>query len=258
LFVLKVNKNGELDLNVKEIKNADVIMATAAHNESGIIIDWQKIIDQAPSDAILMADAAQTVARVEPLPKRVDIIVCSAHKMGAFAGAGAVLLRNNGKKLAAPWMGGGQEGGLRPGSEAVAIIAAMGACANNIDSTRKKHKELLVIRNKIEKKLLKAWPSAQIIGQNSPRLANTFAITLNNVDGEALRIATHSNGLCVGFGSACSAMAPEPSTALLALGLNTKQARSTLRISLPPAISDSDVDFAINKLIEVVSGLSGV
>ncbi len=230
------------------LTDIDVIFATAAHNESGIVTDWEALIKAAPSKCILIADASQAMARLPVLPKRIDAIVCSAHKMGGLAGCGAVLLRGNARNLPAPWAGGGQEAGLRPGTEALALLAAFGAAAQVIEQTRVAHAELESLRDRVEATLLAMWPSARILGQDKPRLPNTTAITLANVDGEALRMAIDMVNVCVGFGAACSSLAPEPSPSLIALGLTPAQARSTIRISLYPGLEESEVMEALERL----------
>lgn len=240
----------------ENIENADLIFICDAHSETGKMVDWPDLLARIPPNAILLSDAAQSFGRAYHLPDRVDGIVVSAHKIGAVAGCGALCLRGNARNLPAPWAGGGQEGGLRPGSESLPLIAAFGAVATNIETIRQEHAKLAVWRDEIEQKLLAAWPFARVVGAEGKRLPNTTAITLSGVDGEALRIAIDSAGVCVGFGSACSALAPEPSSALLSLGLSPSEARATIRISLSPCNTESEIAEAISRLIPVGIGLT--
>ncbi len=257
LHFLTVNHLGILSFDEDVLQSADVVFLTAAHNESGVVPDWQSLLKLISEKTILISDATQAFARLEPLPKRVDAIVVSAHKMGGVVGAGAVLLRGNARKLTAPWTGGSQESGLRPGSEAVPLICAFGAAAEEIGQTRKMHMTLAARRDEIEKTLLAAWPFARVLGEGCPRISNTSAIVLSGVDGEALRIAIDTSGVCVGFGSACSALAPEPSSALLAMGLTPAEARATIRISLSVNTSAAEVKEALAKLIPIGQKLAG-
>ncbi|MEI6790318.1 MAG: aminotransferase class V-fold PLP-dependent enzyme [Myxococcaceae bacterium] len=121
---------------VEHPEEADIIFATAAHNETGLITDWDALIARAKPEAILVSDISQTLGRLAPLPNRIDALVCSAHKIGGFPGVGAVLIRNRAKALKAPWTGGGQEGNLRPGTEALNLIMAFGAAASEIEAMR--------------------------------------------------------------------------------------------------------------------------
>ena len=251
LSVAMPNKAGEIFFDPKILSEADVVFVAAAHSETGIAIDWDALLPLIPAKTILITDATQTMARFDAFPQRVDAAVLSAHKMGGIAGSGAIMIRGNAKLLIPPWQGGGQESGLRPGTECTPLIVAFGTAAQNIKSTRSKHAELAILRDEIENELLNAWPFARVLGQECVRLPNTLAIVLDNVDGEALRIAIDTTNVCVGFGSACSALAPEPSEALLALGLTPKQARATIRISLPMDITKAEIKEALSRLIPV-------
>lgn len=251
LCIIMPDKKGRLLFDHKKLSDADVVFITAAHSETGIAIDWDSLLPLVSKQTILICDATQTMARFAPFPKRVDAAVISAHKMGGIAGSGAIMIRGNAKLLNAPWKGGGQESGIRPGTECVPLIVALGEASKNIETTRSKHAKLANIRDDIEKQLLKAWPFAHILGQDRTRMPNTLAIVLNDVDGEALRIAIDSTNVCVSFGSACSALAPEPSEALLALGLSAKQARATIRISLPMDITSAEITEALSRIIPV-------
>lgn len=238
---------GEL-IPVLDPAEAELIFATAAHNETGLITDWDSLITQASPDAILVADISQSLGRLAPLPTRIDAMVASAHKIGAYPGSGVVLLRGNARKLKAPWTGGGQEGNLRPGTEALNLIHAFGAAAAEIDSMRLAHRALEPLRDKLEAALLQAFPSSKRVPASGPRLPNTTAICFPGTNPDALRIQIDSVGLCVGFGSACSSMTPEPSPGLLALGLTPAEAKSTVRFSLCPETTEEMVDDAIKRL----------
>jgi cysteine desulfurase len=251
LTFINVNQAGALIFDQALLAEADAIFLTAAHNETGVVTNWSEIMESISAKTILISDAAQAFSRLPMLPDRVDAIVISAHKMGGVVGVGAVLLRGNARKLNAPWTGGSQEGGLRPGSEAIPLICAFGAAAREIGQMRQKYAALSIIRNEIEKTLLTAWPFARVLGRDCHRLANTSAIALSGIDGEALRIAIDTSGVCVGFGSACSALAPEPSAALIAMGLTTAEARATIRISLSVYTAEKDIKAALEKLIPI-------
>ena len=257
LSFINVNQSGALLFDQTLLAEADAVFLTAAHNETGVVADWPELLKCISAKTILISDATQAFARLSPMSERVDAIVVSAHKMGGVVGVGAVLLRGNARKLNAPWTGGSQESGLRPGSEAMPLICAFGAAAKEIMQTRQEHMALSAMRDKIEKILLAAWPFARILGADCQRLANTSAIVLRGVDGEALRIAIDTSGVCVGFGSACSALAPVPSKALLAMGLTTAEARATIRISLSIYTTEAEIKTALAKLIPIGQKLAG-
>jgi cysteine desulfurase len=252
LSILQISPEGDLVFGPEDFAGADVIFATAAHNETGRIVNLSAIAALVQSHTILISDAAQACGRLGPLPERIDAMVVSAHKMGGVVGAGAMVIRGNARNLPAPWAGGGQESGLRPGTEALPLLAAFGAACRDIEEIRDAHQALASHRDSIEQKLLSAWPFARVIAGRGPRIPNTSAIMLEGVDGEALRIAIDTTLVCVGFGSACSALAPEPSPALLAMGLTSQQARATIRISLFPGTSRGEVDEALGRIVPAV------
>jgi cysteine desulfurase len=233
----------------------DVVFITAAHNETGLLPDLEALLAQVSDDAIVCVDAAQAVARLDRLPPRVDAVVCSGHKMGAPAGTGALLRRGRARVLLAPWAGGAQEGGLRPGTEALVLIAALGAAASVVDETRVRSKALAPVRDRFEQIVIDETPGVRILARSSPRLPQTSALAFADVDGDALRIETDRRGLMVGFGAACSALAPEPSPALLALGLDDRTARATVRVSLAPGLDEDRVIDAAHTLSSIVRSL---
>lgn len=256
LIVEKMSlKDGALCFETEALGRSEVIFLTASHNETGYLPDFDALTQRLSDQTILISDATQSVGRSPPLPRRVDAIVCSSHKMGGVVGAGAVLIRGRARTLSAPWSGGGQEAGLRPGSESVPLIAAMGCAAENIEAFRNANQALFGLRNAVECELLRAWPFAFAIGNAGARLPQTVALCLDGLDADALRIAIDQVGVCVGFGSACSALAPEPSPALLAFGLTPKQARTTIRISLSPSISEETVWMGVERLKKAVAHL---
>jgi cysteine desulfurase len=229
------------------VSEADVVVMTAAHNETGLRSDLDAVVERMPSDALLCVDASQAVGRVDFVVGRADVVTCSAHKMGGIPGAGALWLSKRARALRAPWAGGGQEGGRRPGTEPAALIAAFGAAAAVVERTRAEHAALAPHRDAIEAALLEAWAPAKVVG-GGPRLPNTSAIAVEGVDGDALRMAIDRAGVCVGFGAACSALAPEPSPALVSLGLTPAEARAVVRISLSPGQGADTVAEAIARL----------
>lgn len=235
-------------IKVLNPEDADVIIATMAHSETGLITDWDGLIKKAKPNAILVSDISQTLGRLDPPPKRIDVLVCSAHKIGAFPGCGAILLRNQGKTLKAPWLGGNQENNLRPGTESIQLIHAFGAAAKEIEITRIKNKKLEPLRNYLEQEILKLWTFAKRTPKTGNRIPNTTAITLCGINSDILRILIDSVGICVGFGTSCSALSPEPSKSLLSFGLTKKEARSTIRFSLCTDANDKIIEEVMFRL----------
>jgi len=259
VIVGDVDAEGRVDF--EQASSADAVLCTRAHNETGILVDVDALCDVVTDDCIVCVDASQAVARLPVLPARVDVGVCSAHKLGGVSGCGAVFLRQRAKDLSAGWTGGGQESQLRPGTEATALVAAMGAACAVIDDTRQKSQALAPLRDALEDAVVALDPvdgegdarqGLFVVGKAVDRLPQTSAIAFCGVGPEALRMWADREGLAVGFGSACSALAPHASTALLALGLDEKTARSTMRLSLDLDVTQDVVDEAQRRLGQLI------
>jgi cysteine desulfurase len=248
---IPVNLEGNWDLDAVHWSDMDVVQTTLAHNETGLLPPVAAIEERLSAETLWAVDASQSFARIGPPPQRADVVVVSGHKAGAPSGCGAVLIRSAGKGLPAPWLGGGQENGLRPGTEAWLLHLSFGAVCQEMDQIRIENQLLTGLREQVETVLTQAWPTADVLFAGQPRLPNTSAVVLNGVNGEALRMAVDVSGVCVGFGAACSALAPEPSPALIALGLSSQQARATLRISLPTQLDPEMLKLALQQLSAV-------
>jgi len=256
LTVLKVTPQGALILDAPALARADCVAVCSAHNETGLLPDLKALKSAAPG-ALFCTDAAQYWARVGAPVDFADFISVSAHKGGGLRGVGAWVLRNDARRLDAGWRGGGQEGGRRPGTEALAPLLAFGAVCGLHNDIVKSHKALRPALDALEAKVSAALANVSVIGAQRPRLPNTAALCFHGAPGDALRMATDRRGLDVGFGAACSALAPEPSTALMALGLSPDDARATVRISLSPGQDPAELDEAADRLIALGRALPG-
>lgn len=242
--VMAINHDGRLEET--DLAAFDVIICCQAHNETGLIPNLASIIKNISLHTLLMSDCSQSLSRMQAPFSRIDALSCSAQKMGGFPGIGALVLRGNAKSLPAPWAGGGQERGFRPGTESTPLIAAFGAAALLIEQSRTKHEQLLAVREYFEAGLKKIV--CRIIGADLERLPNTSAVLFYGQDPDALRIACDMAGLSVGFGAACSGLAPEGSFSLKRLGLSLEEEKCTVRFSLCPDTSFDDIDELLQRL----------
>jgi len=245
--------DGCIAVDVELLTSADALVVTAAHNETGLITDLAALLAHVRAATVVVVDAAQSLGRLGAPPARADIIVCSAHKLGGVAGAGAVVVRGPARALPLPYAAGGQEQGLRPGTEPLPAIAALGAAALVIERTRAAHAALVSTRDCLEQALVAV--GARVVGTGA-RLPNTTALLVPGVDGDALRLSIDQARLAVGFGAACSALAPEPSSSLMSLGLTADDTRRVVRLSLPPGISTHVVARAARRLVAVLEPLT--
>ena len=171
------------------------------------------------------------------------MLIVSSHKLGGPQGAGALVLRDAALRCDRPLIrGGGQERGLRAGTENVAAIAGFGAAA--VDALAHREEEagrLAASRERLEAELLRLAPAATIFGAAAPRLPNTTAFAIPGLSAETALMAFDLAGLALSSGSACSSGKVKRSHVLAAMGVSDDLARGALRASLGWTSTDADV-----------------
>lgn len=213
-----------------------IVSVMLANNETGVLQDVGTLAEMArPSRAWFHTDAVQALGKM-PVDFRalnargVHALTLSAHKIGGPKGAGALIVDKR-LELVAQIAGGGQERGLRSGTENVPAIVGFGvACqliAEQKSAVAARHMEL---RGELELGL--AEQGATIFGRGAERLPNTIFFALPGIDGETLVARLDRAGFAVASGSACSSVNPEPSHVLMAMGVAPELARGAVRISL--------------------------
>jgi cysteine desulfurase len=241
-----VNKQGLLDLeDVKiDIKNPiSFLSVMMANNETGVIQDLSKIIKWAKLKKMMVhTDAVQALGKIpvdfEML--EVDAMTISSHKIYGPQGVAALIL-NKKIDMSPLIIGGGQEKGLRSGTENIAAIIGFGkACERtkeNMVIIDRDIKPLQVILIKELKKM-----GAIIFGEDSKRLNNTIFFAFNRIDGATLLTALDRKGFALASGSACSSNNNEPSHVLIEMGVNEEIAQGAIRISLGINSKKTDVE----------------
>jgi cysteine desulfurase len=187
---------------------------------------------------------------VQAIP--VDLITISGHKFCAPKGVGAVYVRR-GTELAAQVSGGGQERGLRSGTENLAGIAAMAeagalACAERTAEFQR----LDALRNRLEAGILDQVPDVSVNGGGAPRVANTSNLCFAGADGEELLILLDERQIAVSSASACAAGNDQPSHVLTAMGRSRQEAADSMRFSLGRLSTGADVDRSLEVLPQAV------
>jgi cysteine desulfurase len=199
-------------------------------------------------------DAVQALGRVE-LDLRgwgVDFASFSAHKVGGPLGVG-VLVRDPAAAWSPSVLGGGQEGGLRAGTENSAAIAAAALAIELAVREREQHVGRM---RELSAQLwteLSAQVEVELVGpaiDDEGRLANTLNLSFEGVTGHALVARLDLEGLEASVGSACSSGALEPSHVLMAMGRSEQEARSCLRLSLGRSTSHRDINTAVDTLVK--------
>jgi cysteine desulfurase len=204
-----------------------------ANNETGVLQDVMALAAEARvGGAYMHSDAVQALGKiaVDFRALGVNAMTLSAHKVGGPVGAGALIVDKR-VELAPLIAGGGQERGLRSGTENVAAIVGFGlACELAAMRQRDEHARLTGLRERFEQSL--AATGATLFSTAGDRLPNTSFFGFEGLDGETLVGKLDRAGFACASGSACSSANPEPSHTLLAMGVAPELARSAIRVSL--------------------------
>ena len=261
---LPVTPAGQIDLGALEQRLAQsgpvVVSLMLANNETGVI---QPVCEAArlvhEHAGILHVDAVQAAGRIpcDINALGADLLTLSGHKIGAPKGIGALIRRDAALNLGDPLIkGGGQERGLRAGTENVAAIAGFGAAAaaavTELSAARLRMARL---REQLEARLAAASPGVLVFGAESERLPNTTLFALPGIKAETAVIALDLAGAAVSSGAACSSGKVQPSHVLAAMGVPSNLARGAIRVSLGPTTTETEIDRFVAAWITVSGAL---
>ena len=220
-----------------------------ANNETGVV---QPVAEAAAivraAGGLLLVDAVQAVGRVpcDIGTLGADLLTLSAHKIGGPKGVGALVRASEVIHLPDPLIrGGGQERGLRAGTENVAGIAAFGAAAAVVrQQAAAEATHMLALRNELEGGLRAISPDTVIFGAGTgvERLPNTTLFALEGMKAETAVIAFDLEGVAVSSGAACSSGKVQPSHVLAAMGVSPALVRGAVRVSLGWTTTKADID----------------
>ena len=183
----------------------------------------------------------------------VDLLTLSAHKIYGPKGIGALYIKK-GIILKPQILGGGQEQGLRAGTENVAAIVGFGEAINKLQTKnyKLKIKKIKKLRDRLIEQILKDIPESKLNGSKIKRLPNNANFNFKGVEGESLLIFLDQQGIAVSTGSACASKSLEPSHILLALGLSKEQAHSSIRFSLGRFTTLKQINYVLKVLPKTV------
>ena len=186
----------------------------------------------------------------------VDLLTLSGHKIYGPKGVG-VLYRREKTFIQGIVEGGGQEDGLRSGTENVAAIVGMGAAVEELESPRRMIATITIrqLRDKLIKAVLRKIPDSELTGSSERRLANNAHFRFEGVEGRDLVIMLDQKGIAVSTGSACSEKTQDASHVLLALGFSKKDALSSVRITLGKQTKPEEIENAVRLLAQTVARL---
>jgi cysteine desulfurase len=225
-----------------------------AANETGVIHDVAALSSLCADRGVLChVDGAQTVGHV---PVRLSGLCCefytfAAHKFGGPRGVGGVCLRWDG---GAGWLaGGGQEGGLRAGTENLAGLAgAVAALERSLAQEPQVSARLRAWACRLADAVRSWTPPGRVNGDPAKGLPGLVSLAFAGLDGHALAADLDQQGFAVGTGSACSESRPDPSRTLVAMGLSETEALGALRVSMGRATDEQAVAALIDALAATV------
>lgn len=209
-----------------------LVSVMLANNETGVIQDVATIAEMSRiAGAYVHSDAVQGLGKIKVDFSDLNIhaMTVSSHKIHGPQGAAALILDKR-IDIQALLHGGGQEKGLRSGTENVAAIVGFGlACELAISNLQNYATRTQVLRDQFEQGL--KGLDVTIFGNSVSRLPNTSFFTVAGIEGETLVMALDRKGYAVASGSACSSDSTEPSHVLLAMGVHPDVARGAVRVS---------------------------
>jgi len=252
-----VDTEGIINLEALEAAirpDTTLITLMLANNETGTI---QPIHEAARiahrNDIVIHTDAAQAVGKIPVSIDElgIDALSLSSHKFYGPKGSGVLYVKRRKLQPKPVLVGGGQEYGLRSGTVNLPAVVGM-AKAMEICDVSCEQTQLSRLRDRLEAKILNLG-GVHINGSITHRLPGTSNLSFEGIDGEALLASLP--GLALSSGSACASTTPEPSTVLRAMGVASKLARASLRLSVGRFTSADEVEYASDRIIEEVTRL---
>jgi cysteine desulfurase len=265
---LGVDSDGLADLDELRDSITDetvLVSCMYANNETGTIMPIAEIASVVKEKGVILhSDAVQAAGKLEidtgKIP--IDLLTVSAHKFYGPKGTGALFIGDEllSKRLLPPLIhGGGQERGMRSGTENVAGIAGMGEAASIAKSEMSGDRERVQsLRDKLYEKISGSVFGVGINGSIEKTLWNTINLRIKDVDGVSLSMNLDLEGVAVSTGSACSQGNVDPSHVLKAMGLSRDEASSSVRISLGRFTTAEDIEFVSDLIPKVVKRIRSV
>jgi cysteine desulfurase len=257
--VLRVGPDGMVDLDALDAVLAThpaIVSVMWVNNEVGVIQPIAEIGRRCRAAGVLFhTDAVQAFGnlpvRFADLP--CDLLTVSAHKVNGPKGVGALLVRNR-QAIEPLIQGGGQQGGLRPGTENIAGAAGLGRAAELAAQEQPEHAcRLAGLRSRLTERLIASVPDLLVCGERAERAPHILNVCVPGTDSGALLMHLDLAGVAVSGGSACASGAVDPSPVLLAMGVPAALAAGALRFSLGRGTTEAEIDRAAEIFPDVVA-----
>jgi len=257
---LPVDKDGLV--SPEQVKNAItdktiIISVMYANGEIGTIQPIREIGEIASDRKIIFhvdGTAACGKIPVDVEKEHIDLLTISSNDIGSAKGTGALYMKQ-GIRVIPFMLGGGQEFGMRSGSENIPGIVGMGKAAEIAQKEMlDESARLLVLRDRLIDNILKT-EYTYLTGHRTKRLPNNASFRFSFIEGESIILQLNDLGITASTGSACSSKTLEPSHVLIAMGLRHEEAHGSLLLTLGRANTQEDVDHVIESVPKIVSRL---
>lgn len=258
---LPVDSCGVVSLEAleKELTNKTVLVTMVyANGEIGTvepIKEIGKIVHAKSAYLHVDATAANGQVPIDVKNDGVDLLSLSSNDMYGPKGVGVLYIKE-GIRLEPQLHGGGQERGLRSGTENLPGIVGFGKAAEIARVEMQTESERLIrLRDRMIKGMLEPIPYSFLNGHPTERLPNNVSIRYNFIEGESMLLSLDMMGVAASSGSACTAKTLEPSHVLLAIGLKHEEAHGSLMFSLGKQNTEEDIDYVIGLMPGIVKRL---
>ncbi|MDH5754045.1 MAG: cysteine desulfurase NifS [Candidatus Bathyarchaeota archaeon] len=258
---LPVDQYGFVDLKrlEEELNNETILVSiTYANGEIGTVQPIKEISQIVHSkNAYLHVDATAANGQVSIDVKNegIDLLTISSNDMYGPKGAGGLYIKK-GTRIEPIIHGGGQERGLRSGTENLPSIVGLGKAAEIAKKEMPiERKRLKKLRDKLIKGLLDPIPYSFLNGHLTKRLPNNVAVRYSFIEGESILLSLDMMGVAASSGSACTAKTLEPSHVLRAIGLKHEEAHGSLLFTLGKQNTEEEVDYVISIMPDIVKRL---
>jgi cysteine desulfurase len=264
IIYLPVNNYGLIDpLTLKNnlTENTSLVSIMFGNNEVGTvepISDFTNICKE--RNILFHTDAVQAAGKIPINVKElgVDLLSISSHKINGPKGIGALYIKR-GISIDPVILGGGQENGLRSGTENVANIVGFGkACELSGINLVENISKMIELRDCLSNKIIKEIPEVTLNGHPEIRLPNNIHLTFLGVNGEDLLIKLDEYGIAASTGSACSVQIQKASHVLQAMGFSHEQITGSLRLTIGISNNLEEMDKTVEILKTVVKELRSV
>jgi cysteine desulfurase len=258
---LPVDRFGVLDLDKLETElddNTTLVSIVYANGEIGTIEpikEISKIVHTKKAYLHVDATAACGQIPIDVQDENIDLLTISSNDLYGPRGVGALYIKK-GTSIEPIIQGGGQERGLRPGTENVAGILGFAKATEIARNEMQRHsKRITKLRDDLIGGLIDPIPYAYLNGHPTQRLPDNVSVRYSFIEGESILLSLDIVGICASSGSACAAKTLQPSHVLLALGLQPEEAHGSLMLTLGRDNTQEDVDKLKSVVPEIVNRL---